>query len=37
VIGLLNDCEMPGASDIDDLHPLAQLIPECVSVSRRGG
>ena len=35
-IGLLNDHEMPGARDIDDLHPLAQLIPECVAVTRRG-
>jgi hypothetical protein len=35
-IGLLNDHEMPGARDIDDLHPCAQLIPECVAVARRG-
>ena len=27
---------MPGARDIDDLHPCAQLIPECVAVTRRG-
>jgi hypothetical protein len=36
-IGLLNDHEMPGARDIDDLHPRTQLISECVSVTRRGG
>jgi hypothetical protein len=36
-IGLLNDHEMPGARDIDDLHPLAQLIPKCMSVAGRGG
>jgi hypothetical protein len=36
-IGLLNDHEVPGARDIDDLHPLAQLIPKCMSVTRRGG
>jgi hypothetical protein len=36
-IGLLDDHEMTGARDIDDLHPLAQLIPEGVSVTRRGG
>ena len=35
-IGLLNDNEMPGARDIDDLHPLAQLILECMSVAGRG-
>jgi hypothetical protein len=36
-IGLLNDHEMTGARDIDNLHSLAQLIPQCVSVTRRGG
>jgi hypothetical protein len=35
-IGLLNEHEMRGARDIDDLHSLAQLIPECMSVTRRG-
>ena len=35
-VGLLNDHEMPGTRDVDDLHPLAQLTPECVSVTRRG-
>jgi hypothetical protein len=34
-IGLLNEREMPGARDIDDLHPLAQLILECMSVAGR--
>jgi len=34
-IGLLNDHEMPGARNIDDLHSCAQLIPECVAVTRR--
>ncbi len=28
---------MAGARDVDDLHPLAQLIAECMSVTRRGG
>jgi len=36
-IGLLNEHEMPSVRDIHDLHSLAQLIPECVSVTRRGG
>jgi hypothetical protein len=35
-IGLLNDHEVPGARDVDDLHPLAQLILECMSVAGRG-
>ena len=35
-IRLLNDQEMPGARDIDDLHPLTQLIPQRVSVGGRG-
>jgi hypothetical protein len=35
-IGLLNDHEMPSARDIDDLHPLAKLILECMSVAGRG-
>ena len=36
-IGLLNDHEMPGARDIDDLHSLAQLISKRVSISGRRG
>src|SRR5271156_4715169 len=35
-IGLLDDQEVPGARDIDDLHPRAQLIAEGVAVARRG-
>src|SRR5262249_43657126 len=35
-IGLLDDHEMPGARDIDDLHPLAQLLAQRVSVGGRG-
>jgi len=35
-IRLLNDHEMPGARDIDDLHPLAELILKCMSVTGRG-
>ena len=34
---LLNEHEMPSVRDIHDLHSLAQLIPECVSVTGRGG
>ena len=36
-VGLLDDHEVPGARDIDDLHPVAQLIPKGVSVARRCG
>src|SRR5215472_13417372 len=36
-IRLLDDHEMPGARDIDDLHSLTQLIPLRVSVGGRGG
>ena len=36
-IGLLNDHEMPGARDIDDLHSLAHLISKRVSISGRRG
>ena|SRR5476649_212612 len=36
-IGLLNDHEVSGTRDVDDLHPLAQLIPKGMSVARRGG
>ena len=36
-IRLLDDHEMTGARDIDNLHSLAQLIPQCMSVTRRGG
>src|SRR5262249_60555291 len=35
-IRLLDDHEMPGARDIDNLHSLAQLIPQRVYVSGRG-
>jgi len=34
-IGLLNDHEMPGARDIDDLHPLAQLLAQRMPIPRR--
>ena len=35
-IRLLNDHEMPGARDIDDLHPLAQLLAQRMPIPRRG-
>ena len=35
-IRLLDDHEMPGARDINNLHSLAQLIPQRVSVGGRG-
>ena len=34
--GLLNDHEMPGVRDIDDVHPLAQLLAQCMAIPRRG-
>jgi hypothetical protein len=34
---LLDDHEMPGARDIDDLHSLAQLISKRVSIGGRRG
>ena len=36
-IGLLDEREVSGVRDIDDLHPLAQLIPKGMSVAGRGG
>ena len=36
-IGLLNDQEVSGARDVDDLHPLAHLIPKGMSVPWWGG
>ena len=36
-IGLLDDQEVSGARDIDDLHPLAHLIPKGMSITWQGG